>query len=342
MSSSLATRPPSEVTTEEKFVNKLQKAFDAFAPTLAKALPQGRDINREISSVIATVANNSYLQKCGVSSILFSAYRAATMGLPVDDNQLAHLIPRWNKETRSYDCTYQIGYRGWIQLAVDAGFVKKIDAEEVHETDFFEFDAGRNQVAHKYNPFAERGKFLGVYATATLVNGLTQSRVMSAKEIEDIKNKYSDANNQAWIKRPGEMAKKTVIKQLLKRIPKYNTGLSVANNRSAEKFIQAINSDEDRNDYDPEVSAIAAAVAEDCSKDVVIEAEVMPVEEPSAPQVSHFSPREELISRIRDLRSSLIESGKKVKPVGNLEELETYTLEEIYQALKSQAGITAR
>ena len=81
-----------------------------------------------MASIVNLVNNDSYLQKCNPVSVIRACVMAATMDLPVDKNLgYAWIIPY--KDT----ATFQIGYKGYIQLALRSGQYKAINVIDVHE-----------------------------------------------------------------------------------------------------------------------------------------------------------------------------------------------------------------
>ena len=81
----------------EKTLSKLSITLGKFREKLTQALPKGRNVDQEISSVIATVAASMALQRCTPESIALAAYDAATLGLPVNKLGLAWLVPFGNE-----------------------------------------------------------------------------------------------------------------------------------------------------------------------------------------------------------------------------------------------------
>jgi recombination protein RecT len=199
----------------EKTLVRLSATLGKFREKLSQALPKGRNVDQEISSVIATVAASIPLQRCTSESIALAAYDAATLGLPVNKLGLAYLVP-FGQEAK-----LQIGYRGYIQLVIESGFVLDVNAECVYSKDKFKYILGSNpSIFHEPN-LGQRGNFIAVYAIARLSNGLLKHVVMSKEQVEHIKSKSKSSSNGPWVTDYDEMAKKTVIKRLCKLLP-YN------------------------------------------------------------------------------------------------------------------------
>jgi recombination protein RecT len=100
-----------------------------------------------------------------------------------------------------------------------------ITANPVYENDFWHFEYGRNEdLKHRPANYNSRGNLIGFYAYAHLKNGGFKMQYMDIEEIEHIRNEHSrayqfDKTGSIWVKHYDSMAKKTVIKQLIKYLP---------------------------------------------------------------------------------------------------------------------------
>lgn len=192
---------------------RLSIFLQQFKPQLAKALGQ-RNVDQEISAILAVVSSSPALQKCSPESIALAAYDAATIGLPVNKLGLVWIVPYGN------EAKMQIGFKGYIQLAIESGYVLDISADCVYENDRFKYILGSKPfIEHEPTMSSERGKLVAVYAVARLVNGLEKPLAMSKSQIDFIRSKSRSGNGGPWNTDYDEMAKKTVIKRLCKQLP---------------------------------------------------------------------------------------------------------------------------
>jgi recombination protein RecT len=111
-----------QTNQNEKALVRVSSTMQKFREKLLQALPKNRNVDQEISSVIATVAASPALQRCTPESIALAAYDAATLGLPVNKLGLAWLVPFGN------EAKLQIGYRGYIQLVMEGGLFMRTTA----------------------------------------------------------------------------------------------------------------------------------------------------------------------------------------------------------------------
>jgi recombination protein RecT len=163
---------------------------------------------------------NPALTKCKIESFMGAVMQSSALGLEIDSRQLAYLIPYGD------EVSFQPGYRGLMQLFYNSSLAKSIIAEEVRENDVFEFDlTSGNKPVHKYDLKQDRGEVIAYYCIAELTTGAFTFKIMTKKEIDKHKDKFSKAGGKAggkspWTNNYDSMAMKTVIIKTLKYMPK--------------------------------------------------------------------------------------------------------------------------
>lgn len=215
-----ATTNSTSVSTK-KAPQTMKDYVTVMMPEIKKALPNTITPERFTRIVLSAISNNKQLQQCTPNSFLAGMMNAAQLGLePNTPLGQAYLIPYKNKGT--LEAQFQIGYKGLIDLAYRSGQVKTIYAEEVYENDEFEYELGLNpKLVHK-PAIKDRGEVIYYYAVFKLVNGGEGFTVMSKDDITRHMNRFSKAANAGfspWQSNFSEMAKKTVIKKVLKYAP---------------------------------------------------------------------------------------------------------------------------
>ena len=121
--------------------------------------------------------------------------------------------------------SYGVTDKGLISLARRSNTIKTIAAEPIHENDIFEVELGMGRkLSHKIDIMKERGEVIGYYCLVELCNGGSQFKVMSKKDVENHRNKFSKAydpkdSSNIWNKNFDAMALKTVVIQALKLCP---------------------------------------------------------------------------------------------------------------------------
>lgn len=195
--------------------------INAMSGEIAKALPQVMTPERFTRIALSAVSNTPKLGNCTPQSFLGAMMNAAQLGLePNTPLGQAYLIPFENRKKGVTECQFQIGYKGLIDLAYRSGEVKMIDAQTVYENDEFEYELGMDPVLKHKPARTNRGNPIYFYATFKLTNGGQGFQVMSIEDVQTHAKKYSKTyNNGPWQTNFEEMAKKTVLKKLLKYAP---------------------------------------------------------------------------------------------------------------------------
>lgn len=196
----------------------------AMEPEIKKALPAVLTPERFMRMALSALNNTPQLRECTPMSFIAALLNAAQLGLePNTPLGQAYLIPYKNKGV--YETQFQLGYKGLINLAFRSGQMKMIQAQVVRERDQFDLEYGLNpKLVHKPAAGApeERGEITYIYGVYTLLNGGCGFEVCSKAEIDAFASRYSKAFSSTfspWSTSYEEMAKKTVIKRMLKYAP---------------------------------------------------------------------------------------------------------------------------
>jgi recombination protein RecT len=212
------SRAPSRV---EVFMSKVLTEDDrrAIAASLPSHVPMGR-FERNLANALM---NEPRLLDCNPREVFREVAKIAALGLLIDA-QLgeAYLIAsRTGPQAR-------IGYRGLLKLARQSGEVAMIYAHDVREHDKIECRLGDDKkLTHEPRLFGDRGIVIGYYAVVKYKDGDTDFEPMTPEEIDVIRGK-SDGyraytagkiKDTPWASSYDEMAKKTCIRRLMKRVP---------------------------------------------------------------------------------------------------------------------------
>jgi recombination protein RecT len=190
---------------------------------IKKALPSVITPERFTRMVLTAVRNTPKLAQCDKMSFLAAMMTAAQLGVePNTPLGQAYLLPFWNSKRQCNEVQFQLGYKGLIDLAYRSGEVETIQAHCVYENDDFEYEYGLEpKLSHKPAK-GEKGDFIGAYAVFRTKSGGYGFDFMSNYEIEQHATKYSQSYGKGyspWKTNFEEMAKKTVIKRVLKYAP---------------------------------------------------------------------------------------------------------------------------
>lgn len=177
------------------------------------------NFKRESHFALQILKSNDFLLKTAKTkpeSLEAALMNIAAIGITLNPAQKeAYLVPRGSQ------VCLDISYMGLVKLATDTGSVSWVQAEIVREKDTFKYLGVGKMPFHEFNPFGERGEMVGVYCVAKLHTGEFLTTPMSKAEVEDIRNKSSQASKTGpWVTFFEEMSKKTVIKRASKLWPK--------------------------------------------------------------------------------------------------------------------------
>lgn len=197
----------------------MQQYVKSMESEIAKALPSVITPERFSRIVLTALSANPKLQECTPQSFLGAMMTAAQLGVePNTALGQAYLIPFKNKGVQ--ECQFQLGYKGLIDLAYRSGEVSNIQAQEVYENDVFEFEYGLEPKLRHVPAKTDRGDVIYYYAIFKMKDGGYNFAVMSVDDARKHGQKYSKTYSFGpWKDNFDEMAKKTVLKKVLKYAP---------------------------------------------------------------------------------------------------------------------------
>jgi recombination protein RecT len=217
----LATKANDNGVASAKRPQTIKEWIRVMEPEIKKALPSVITPERFTRMALTAISVNPKLAKCTPQSFMGALMNAAQLGLePNTPLGQAYLIPFKNRGT--LEVQFQIGYKGLIDLAYRSGEFTNIYAKEVYENDEFDYEFGLGpNLVHK-PATKDKGSTIAYYAVFKLVNGGFGFDVMSKEDITNHAKKYSQSFNSKyspWTNNFDEMAKKTVLKKVLKYAP---------------------------------------------------------------------------------------------------------------------------
>jgi len=214
-----------QAKTAENAVAKKNKTIQDYIkimePEIKKALPSVITPERFTRMVLSAISGNPQLGACSPKSFLGAMMCAAQLGVePNTPLGQAYLIPYKNKG--ELECQFQLGYKGLIDLAYRSGEVEIVQAQIVYANDEFKCEFGLDPKLVHVPADGERGEAVKVYAVFKTKNGGYGFDVMSMEDVRAHAKKYSKAYASGfspWSSNFEEMAKKTVLKRVLKYAP---------------------------------------------------------------------------------------------------------------------------
>lgn len=181
---------------------------------------------RFVASITSAVAINSALQECDPATILSGALLGESLGLsPSPQLGQYYLVPYEDRKGGRKVAQFQLGYKGYVQLALRSGYYKSLNV--------FSIKAGELK---KWNPLTEEldveliedeetrehTASAGYVATFTYLNGFTKTLYWSRQKMETHALRYSKGyaakkGYTFWEKDFDAMAFKTMLRQLISK-----------------------------------------------------------------------------------------------------------------------------
>lgn len=190
-------------------------------PEFARALPKHVDTARFLRMALTTVRTNPGLLQATPESVLGGFMAAAQLGLEISDVRgQAFLIPRKSRQTGRTEATFQLGYRGLIDMAWRSGI--SVEVREVYPGERFHVRLGTDSgIDHEWSPTRD-GDPIAYYAVAHFADDRRpQFDIMTEAEIEEHRDRFAGTTKQRspWAEHFSAMARKTVIKRVLNPLP---------------------------------------------------------------------------------------------------------------------------
>lgn len=233
-----------------------------------------------VNNLTALVANNAQLQECNPLTVMFAALKATALNLPLENSLgFAYCIPYRDNKNGTTVAQFQLGYKGFKQLALRSGqFAVIPNATDVKQGELVSRNRLTGECIFEFiDDDVEREKLptIGYASYFRLLNGAESTYYMSKDEMVAHAKRYSQTyrsqkdyirNSSKWTTDFDDMAKKTVIKLNLSK----NAPLSVEM-QDAIKADQSVMYEENKYEYvdnnnDMEKQMIDAQKAQEVAK----------------------------------------------------------------------------
>lgn len=265
-------------TNKPKFSVAIQS--DTYKNLINQTLGDKDRATRFIASISSAVATNTDLQQCDAGTILSGALLGESLNLsPSPQLGQYHLVP-FNKKVKGVDgdesyikvAQFQLGYKGYIQLAIRSGQYKKLNVLAIKKGELIKYDPLNEEIEVNLmedEEERENAETIGYYAMFEYTNGFRKSLYWSKSKMEKHALKYSKGYSAHkgytfWEKDFDGMAYKTMLRQL---ISKWGI-MSIDMQQAVEKDMTAINTDGTYEYVDNEEDTI---IEQQESKDEVVE-----------------------------------------------------------------------
>ncbi|HEM7843687.1 TPA: recombinase RecT [Burkholderia multivorans] len=223
----------SKMVAREAGIGSVKQFFESQKGTLAAVLPRHVSPDRMLKIALGALRTTPKLMECTVESLMGAVVQCSQLGLePNTPLGHAYLIPFEKKKkvggewvTEKVETQIVIGYKGLIDLARRSGQVVSIAAHAVYEHDHFDYAFGLDEKLEHKPAMSARGRVIAFYAVAKLVGGGHAFEVMSAEQVNEIRDasqnyKFArDKEKTVWGQHYEEMGRKTVLRRLFKYLP---------------------------------------------------------------------------------------------------------------------------
>lgn len=189
----------------------------------------GKNGQRFISAVVSAVNNNPMLQECTNQSILSAALLGESLNLSPSPQLGQYYMVPFNDAKKGKVAQFQLGYKGYIQLAIRSGQYKKLNVLAIKEGELIHFDPLFEEIEVKLiedEQQREQAETIGYYAMFEYINGFRKAIYWSKAKMEAHALKYSQgyaADKRKgtswtfWSKDFDGMAYKTMLRQLISK-----------------------------------------------------------------------------------------------------------------------------
>ena len=244
-------------STQGSFTAVMQSELKKVFPAIKTIVPKHMTPERLARMALTTISRTPRLAQCSPASLVGAVVNCAVLGLEPNLVGHAYLVPYWNSKTRGYECQFQIGYKGYIELIRRTGEVSQIYARPVYENDLFVYLYGEeNTLVHvpfdmlehleSYSPNGQKGllplltagaikdirkrnahtagEISKYYAAYKLKDGSFGFQVLTREQAHSHAQKFSSSKKNGqlvgpWSDHFDAMALKTAIKEMVKYMP---------------------------------------------------------------------------------------------------------------------------
>ena len=256
----------------------------------------GKNGERFISSIVSAVQATPALQECTNSSILNAALLGNSLNLsPSPQLGQFYMVPYDNRSKGAKEAQFQLGYKGYIQLAVRSSQYKKLTVLAIKEGELIRFDPLDEEIEVRLiedESLREQAQTIGYYAMFEYINGFKKAMYWSREKMEAHAKKYSQGYKRDlekgtqwtfWAKDFDAMAYKTMLRQLISKwgimsidlVQALDSDMAVIHDDGTKEYVEMENAAD---------AAGAEAYTEPVQADVSAETEQEPTASAPAPE----------------------------------------------------------
>ena len=194
-----------------------------FQEKITDSLVDPRRIERFKGSILTYVNNTPALADCEPMSILTAALTGETLGLsPSPQLGQYYMVPRQGKNDPAPKATFQIGYRGLVQLALRTGQYRTINCIGIKPGELVSWNPLTEEIELRFNQnWAKRESMdsVGYVAYIEYLNGFRKTVFWPRSQVEAHRDRYNKQSKpgSVWVANFEAMARKTVLSAALRQ-----------------------------------------------------------------------------------------------------------------------------
>ena len=225
----MATKNEIQTTSKAKLPFSAYITSDGIKNRINQIVGDESTGKRFISSIISAVSTNPTLAECDNASIVSGALLGEALKLSPSPQLGNYYLVPFNDKDKGKVATFQLGYKGYIQLAIRSGQYKKLNVLAIKEGELIKYDPLNEEIEVQLiddETKREKAKTIGYYAMFEYVNGFRKALYWSKEKMEAHAMQYSQgyrADKQKktaytfWSKDFDGMAYKTMLRQLISK-----------------------------------------------------------------------------------------------------------------------------
>lgn len=184
-------------TKPQKMPFSLAITTKGYNEMISRSIRDPKDVKRFVAAITSAVAVNHALQDCDPATVLSGALLGNSLGLsPSPQLGQYYLVPYWNKKKGCNDAQFQLGYKGYVQLALRSGYYKHLNVIAVKAGEMVRFDPLTEEVDFRMiedEEEREKAATVGYLATFEYLNGFRKTIYWSKEKMLAHADKYSPA-----------------------------------------------------------------------------------------------------------------------------------------------------
>ncbi len=164
-----------------------------------------------VAGIIDLYNTDDKLQECNPKEVVMEALKGAVLKLPINKGLgFAYIVPYKGRPQ------FQVGYKGYVQLAMRTGQYRILNTDEVYEGELKSINKLTGEISFEGEKKSDT--VVGYFAHMELINGFSKTLFMTKENVQKHTKKYSKSYsyaNSPWQTEFDAMAKKTVLRNLL-------------------------------------------------------------------------------------------------------------------------------